>query len=187
MNDIRIISKNELSVSDIKTVIRVINDASGKELITISKDKPLAKKYTLDDGYTVYTFDINESVDGDESDSIIGGLYNTLTFDFVAEINSDIVEYDDDIEESIEESEPVKHARWVQEQVDEGWSYGLQFDESNKKNPYIRPYHQLTKTQKRVMGKSKSKLGYYGLYFPYIAGGNNDNDNGSDAGGDGGE
>lgn len=186
MNDIKIISKNELSVRDIKTVIRVINDASGKELVTISKDKPLAKKYTLDDGYTVYCFSFEEAIDGDEADSIVGGLYNTLTFDFVAEINSEVVDYDDDIEESIEESDPIKHARWVQEQVDEGWSYGLEFDESNKKNPYIRPYHQLTKTQKKMIDKSKSKLGHYGLYFPYISG-NNQDDSGSTTGGDGGE
>lgn len=185
MNDLKIISKNELSVSDIKTVIRVINDASEKELITISKEKPLAKKYTLEDGYTVYCFQFNDGITGEEADSIVGGLYNTLTFDFVAEINSDVVDYEEDIEESIEESDPVKHARWVQEQIDEGWSYGLEFDESAKKNPYIRPYHQLTKSQKKMIDKSKSKLGHYGLYFPYVAG-SNDNDSG-DAGGDGGE
>lgn len=186
MNDIKIISKNELSVRDIKTVIRVINDASGKELITISKDKPLTKKYTLDDGYTVYCFSFEQAIDGDVADSIVGGLYNILTFDFVAEINSEVVDYDEDIEESIEESDPIKHARWVQKQVDEGWSYGLQFDESNKKSPYIRPYHQLTKTQKKMIDKSKSKLGHYGLYFPYISG-NNQDDSDATAGGDGSE
>ena len=186
MNDIKIISKNELSVKDIKTVIRVINDSSGKTLITISKDKPLTKKYTLEDGYTVYTFNFEDSVNGEEADSIIGGLYNTLEFNFVAEINSEIVDYDDDIEECIEESDPIKHARWVQDQVNEGWSYGLEFDESAKKNPYIRPYHQLTKNQKKMIDKSKSKLGHYGLYFPYISG-NSENHNTSDSGGDSGE
>jgi hypothetical protein len=37
-----------------------------------------------------------------------------------------------------------------------------------------------------MIDKSKSKLGHYGLYFPYISG-NNQDDSGSTAGGDGGE
>jgi len=170
MNDLKIISKNTLSKADIKTAIHVINDSAGRDIITISSDKPLAKKYTLEDGYVVYAFSFDTPITGEEADGIIGGLYNTLVFDFVAEINSDMVEYETDIEESIEESDAVKHARWVQDQVNEGWSYGLEFNESNKKNPYIRPYHQLTKSQKSLIDKSKTKLGHYGVYYPFLVG-----------------
>lgn len=181
MNDLKIISKNTLSKTDIKTAIKVINDSAGRDIVDISSDKPLAKKFTLDDGYVVYAFSFNSAISGEEADSIIGGLYNALVFDFVAEINSDMVEYETDIEESIEESDAVKHARWVQEQVNEGWSYGIEFNESSKKNPYIRPYHQLTKSQKKLIDKSKSKLGHYGVYYPFLVGDR------EDAYGDGGD
>ena len=180
MNDLKIISKNKLSVSDIKTAIRVINDSTGRVIIDISKDKPLAKKYTVDGGYTVYAFLFNSGISGEEADSLIGGLYNTLEFDFVAEINSDVVDYEEDIEETIEEKDSVKHARWIQEQMHEGWSYGMEFNEENKKNPYIKPYHQLTKSQKKVIDKSKKKLGHYGVHFPYLVGDNKESD--TDAG-----
>ena len=176
MNDLKIISKNALSVRDIKTVISVINDSAGRIIIDTSKDKPLAKKYTLEDNYIVYSFTFNSAISGEEADAIIGGIYNTLEFDFVAEINSDMVDYEDDIEESIEESDAVQHSRWVQEQVNEGWSYGIEFNKTNKKNPYIRPYHQLTKSQKKIIDKSKAKLGHYGVHVPYLVGDGNNSD-----------
>ena len=184
MNDLKIISKNTLSVNDIKTIIKVINDSTGRTTIETSKEKPLAKKYNVDGGYTVYAFGFNSAVSGEEADSLIGGLYNTLEFDFVAEINSDIVDYEEDIDDNIEEKDSVKHSRWVQEQMDEGWSYGLEFDESNKKNPYIRPYHQLTKSQKKLIDKSKSKLGHYGVYYPYLLGDKEQSNSDVDGGGE---
>lgn len=180
MNDLKIISKNELSTGDIKTIINVINDSAGKDVISKDKNKPLAKKYSLDDSYVVYMMTFSEPISGDESDSIVGGLYNTLEFDFVVEINSDMVEYDDNIEENIEDRDQVLHARWVQEQVSDGWSYGLEFNEEKKQNPYIRPYHQLTKSQKKLIDKSKSKLGHYGIHIPYLVGDGHDEGEGGE-------
>lgn len=198
MNELRLISKEQLSKSDLKTVIKVINDSASNvdlddKVVTVSKEKPMAKRYSVDGGYNAYIIELDRAITGDEADSIIGGLYNVLAFDFVAELNSDVDECEEDYEECIEEKDSVQHSKWMQEQLEEGWSYGMEFDEDQKRSPYLRPYHQLTDNQKQVMEKSKKKLGRYGVFTPYILGGwyGNDSDNdvgGFDGGtGDGGE
>lgn len=191
MNELRLISKELLSKSDLKTVIKVINDSASNveqddTVVSLSKDKPMAKRYDVDGGYNAYIIELDRGITGDEADSIIGGLYNVLTFDFVAELNSDVDDCEEDYEECIEENDSVQHSKWMQDQLQEGWSYGMEFNEEEKRSPYLRPYHQLTGNQKEVMEKSKKKLGRYGVFAPYILGGwygNDTDDNNGDVGG----
>ena len=193
MNELRLISKEQLSKSDLKTVIKVINDSARNvdlddNVVTVTKDKPMAKRYSVDGGYNAYLIELDRAITGDEADSIIGGLYNVLSFDFVVEINSEVDDCEDDYEECVEEKESVQHSKWMQEQLQEGWSYGLEYDEDAKRSPFLRPYHQLTDSQKKVMEKSKKKLGRYGVFVPYVFAGwyGNDTDD-SDSGIDGGD
>jgi hypothetical protein len=44
----------------------------------------------------------------------------------------------------------MRHNRWVSSRVEEGWRYGLQFNQNDKTDPRLRPYHELTEKLKNI-------------------------------------
>ena len=44
----------------------------------------------------------------------------------------------------------MKHNRWIDEKLSEGWRYGLEFSEESKTDPRLQPYHQLTNKLKNI-------------------------------------
>jgi len=44
----------------------------------------------------------------------------------------------------------MRHNRWMNEKVTEGWRYGLEFSEDQKTDPRLRPYHELTDKLKNL-------------------------------------
>jgi hypothetical protein len=44
----------------------------------------------------------------------------------------------------------MRHNRWMDEKVTEGWRYGLEFNENQKTDPRLRPYHELTDKLKNL-------------------------------------
>lgn len=166
MKDLRIVIKEFLTASEIKNIIRVVNDSVGREIISKdNSERPiLAKRFTLEDGFNAYVFTFSSPITGIEADSIVGGLYTALEYDFVAEIDAESQpEFEHDFEENIEESETVKHSKWLNEKLKEGWVYGMEFNKKTKHSPYLRPYHLLTKNQKKAIQQSSAKLGFYGF------------------------
>lgn len=43
------------------------------------------------------------------------------------------------------EAAKLNHNKWLTEMSDQGWNYGIRFDQRNKKNPNLRPWDQLSK------------------------------------------
>ena len=44
----------------------------------------------------------------------------------------------------------MRHNRWMDKKVTEGWRYGLEFNENQKTDPRLRPYHELTDKLKNL-------------------------------------
>lgn len=170
MKELRFISDEQLNKENIKNIVHAINNLVVDSIIDTPKDQINATHYTLKDGSHAYTFDFNRRINSDEADNIMGGLYSTFEFDFIVEIEADIEDPETEKNKEFGEYSPVvEHSKWFLENMKEGWSYGMRFDESQKKNPYLRPYHKLTERQRKILEKSKEKLGKYGLDEDFIA------------------
>ena len=44
----------------------------------------------------------------------------------------------------------MKHNKWITEQVNQGWRYGLEYSEEEKTDPRLRPYHELSEKLKNM-------------------------------------
>lgn len=97
-----------------------------------------------------YEYAIPADVDMDDIASII---YSHLDMDFVLEIDADveITEPECSNDEEHFETLPSLHCKWVDSQMKDGWRYGIDYLPESKTNPYLVPYHQLTKRQKKNM------------------------------------
>ena len=66
-------------------------------------------------------------------------------------INFDEVDVDDSYEQYlIDNTVSTKHNRWMVEQVEEGWRYGMEYDKKEKIHPFLRPWEQLSQRDKQV-------------------------------------
>ncbi|ASV44297.1 hypothetical protein PBI_SCTP2_282 [Salicola phage SCTP-2] len=169
MKDLRFISNDELSNEQLKNIVHTVNTLADDHIITSSESQITAEHYTLNDSSHAYVFNFNRRINSDEADNIIGGLYSTFEFDFVVEIEADIENPEtEENKQFSQDSIVVEHNKWFMDNMKEGWSFGTRYDENTKKNPFLRPYHKLSKRQKKIMEQSKEKLGYYGLDESFI-------------------
>jgi hypothetical protein len=144
---IRLSMKEEFSKHDIKGIITVLKSAIANIF------KPLedgtAVIYREKDTFHVYDFSLNRAVSEAEAEVILGLLEEWTDADFTMEVTTsekyDLPEGETEIDLSA-----MKHNRWVSKQVENGWRYGLQFNENDKTDPKLRPYHELTEKLKNT-------------------------------------
>jgi hypothetical protein len=100
----------------------------------------------------IYDFRLNRGVTEEEAEVILGLITDWTDKDFIMEIttskNYDLPEGETEIDLTA-----MKHNRWMSEKVDNGWRYGLQFNEEDKTDPRLQPYQQLTDKLKNTSEK----------------------------------
>jgi hypothetical protein len=150
---IRLKMANELEKSDVRGIIVVLK----KTIVNIFQP--------LEDGTAViyhmgeeainphiYDFRLNRGVTEEEAEVILGLVTDWTDKDFIMEIttskNYDLPEGETEVDLTA-----MKHNRWMSEKVDNGWRYGLQFNEENMTDPRLQPYHQLTDKLKNISEK----------------------------------
>ena len=91
----------------------------------------------------IYDFRLNRGVSETEAEVILGLITDWTDEDFIMEITTteDYLLPEGETEVDLT---AMKHNRWMSEKVDNGWRYGLQFNEDDKTDPRLRPYQQLT-------------------------------------------
>jgi len=144
---------NELEKSDVRGIIVVLK----KTIVNIFQP--------LEDGTAViyhmgeeainphiYDFRLNRGVTEEEAEVILGLVTDWTDKDFIMEIttskNYDLPEGETEVDLTA-----MKHNRWMSEKVENGWRYGLQFNEENMTDPRLQPYHQLTDKLKNISEK----------------------------------
>tara|TARA_B110000858_G_C17781987_1_gene465226 strand:+ start:156 stop:599 length:444 start_codon:yes stop_codon:yes gene_type:complete len=100
----------------------------------------------------IYDFRLNRGVDEAEAEVILGLITDWTDEDFIMEITTN-KNYDLPEGETEADITSMKHNRWMSEKVDNGWRYGLQFNEETKTDPRLRPYEQLTDRLKNTSEK----------------------------------
>jgi len=152
----------KLDKSKVINIGSIINTVFSKKVIG-GKGKKICSSSQDGDGYH-YTYEFQSSNDEDHCDVLANELYNKLDFDFELQIECDIDEdylepCDDTGVMLIDDDDSVKHSKWASKCVDEGWTYGSVYNKKDKKSPFLKPYHSLSETQKKVLIKSKDKHG----------------------------
>lgn len=163
--DIEIIltSEYKLEKSDVINTAKVINTVF-QEKVVGGKGRKIASTSHDGDGHH-YTFTITSTNDEGVCDVLANELYNKLDFDFELQIDCDIDEdYLEPCDDSdgvmlIDDEHTVKHSKWVSECVNEGWTFGTDYSKSKKTSPFLKPYHTLSETQKKVLKRSTRKHG----------------------------
>ena len=147
---IRLKMASELEKSDVSGIITVLKKA------VVNIFQPLedgtAVIYHMGDeamNQHIYDFRLNRAVSEAEAEVILELLTEWTDDDFIMEIttseNYDIPGDDTEIDLS-----SMKHNRWIDEKLDKGWRYGLEFSEDSKTDPRLQPYHQLTNKLKNT-------------------------------------
>lgn len=141
----RVIFDEPLNKHDVKGIISILKQ--GLPNIFSPTEEGTAVIYRSRNHRHVYDFNFVRNVDEAEAEAILGILNNWTESDYEMEVTTteryDLPDCDCD-----QDLDMIKHNRWIQQQVDAGWRYGLVYNESLKTDPKLRPYHDLTPKQK---------------------------------------
>jgi len=147
---IRLKMTQELPKTDISGIINVLKNA------VVNIFQPLedgtAVIYHMGDeamNQHIYDFRLNRSVTEAEAEVVLELLTEWTDDDFIMEIttseNYDIPGDDPEIDLT-----GMKHNRWIDDKLNKGWRYGLEFSKENRTDPRLQPYHQLTDKLKNI-------------------------------------
>ena len=144
---IRLMMKEEWNKHDIKGVITVLKKAVAN--IFEPTEDGTAVVYHMKDNFHVYDFRMNRSVTEAEAEVILKLLQDWTSEDFTMEITTsekyDIPEGETEVDLTV-----MRHNRWVEGRVADGWRYGLVYNVKEKTDPRLRPYHELTEKLKNL-------------------------------------
>jgi hypothetical protein len=135
---------DELQKTDISGIINVLK----KTIVNIFQplEDGTAVIYHMGDEAInphIYDFRLNRSVSEAEAEVILGLITDWTDDDFIMEITTS-ENYDIPNDETEIDLSSMKHNRWIDDKVSDGWRYGLNFDKDDKVDPRLQPYHQLT-------------------------------------------
>ena len=147
---IRLKMSKELEKTDISGVIKVLKKAI-VNIFQPLEDGTAVIYHMGDDAINphIYDFRLNRGVTEAEAEVILELITEWTNNDFIMEIttseNYDIPGDDTEIDLS-----SLKHNRWIDEKLNNGWRYGLEFNKEEKTDPRLQPYHQLTNKLKNT-------------------------------------
>lgn len=144
---LRLALDEELGTHDIKGIITVLEKTIAN--IFEATEDGTAVIYHTFDNKNMYDFRLNRSVTEAEAEVILGLINEWTQDDYSMEITTS-EKYDLPEGETEADITAMKHNRWLSERVSEGWRYGLEFNESDKTDPRLRPYHELSEKLKNM-------------------------------------
>lgn len=144
---LRLALDEELGTHDIKGIITVLEKTIAN--IFEATEDGTAVIYHTFDNKNMYDFRLNRSVTEAEAEVILGLINEWIQDDYSMEITTS-EKYDLPEGEIEADITAMKHNRWLSERVSEGWRYGLEFNETDKTDPRLRPYHELSEKLKNM-------------------------------------
>ena len=143
----RIAVAEELEKHDIHGIVTVLEKAIAN-IFEASEDGTAVIYHKFDDMH-LYDFRMNRSVTEAEAEVILGLLNEWTDLDYTMEITTS-EKYDLPEGEYETDLTSMKHNKWITEQVNQGWRYGLEYSEEEKTDPRLRPYHELSEKLKNM-------------------------------------
>lgn len=146
-NYIRLRMNEALSKHDIRGFITVMKKTIPNVFSPLTEGTAVV--YRTSNGAHFYDFKLDRNVTEAEAEVILELVNEWTESDYELEVTTS-EKYDlpeGDYEQDIT---AMKHNQWVQKQVDNGWRYGLVFNENMKTDPRLRPYHELSEKLKNM-------------------------------------
>lgn len=148
----------------------------GPDAIMAGDDDTNNLMLAMQDTEYLYIIPLVRHLTADEAERIVEGYMRVTEHDFQIE-SSNVYrskanfghpfEYDVQMDDGAREiimltMERQNHNKWITEQQDNGWRFGLNFDQVNKTHPAMRPWDDLPESYKRRrMTEDKELLDYY--------------------------
>ena len=142
---IRIQLNEELDKHDITGILMVLE----KSITNIFDVDKKEVNYHTEDNKHLYDFKIERSLTEAEGEAILHVIEKWTSNDFLLEVTTTEDYFLPENEYEIDMTS-MRHNRWMNEKVTEGWRYGLEFSEDQKTDPRLRPYHELTDKLKNL-------------------------------------
>jgi hypothetical protein len=143
----RIKLDNPLSKHDIRGLISVIEKTIPNVFNPLKEGTAVV--YRTKNEAHFYDFKLDKNVTEAEAEIVFGLISEWTKGDFEFEITT-TEKYNLPEGELEADLTAMKHNQWIQKQVDDGWRYGLVFNENLKTDPRLRPYHELTEKLKNI-------------------------------------
>lgn len=166
--DITLVVDDELSNEEIKGFLTLVRDNGPEGIINpytkMKSDGTKANIFIVhsvaDNGYK-YQVPLKRNLTGNELEVIVNEWADIFEGDFDIEASSPVlrmqdlsmfqeVEIDEDYEKiALNVENNIKHQRWMDKQVNEGWRYGMKHNIEEKTSPLMRPWEQLSEKHKQ--------------------------------------
>ena len=166
--DITLVTSDELSNAEIKGFLTLVRDNGPEGIINpytkMKSDGTKANIFIVhsvaDNGYK-YQVPLKRNLTGNELEVIVNEWADIFEGDFDIEASSPVlrmqdlsmfqeVEIDEDYEKiALNVENNIKHQRWMDKQVNEGWRYGMKHNVEEKTSPLMRPWEQLSEKHKQ--------------------------------------
>lgn len=161
--DITLVTPDELSNEEIKGFLTLVRDNGPEGIINpytkMKSDGTKANIFIVqsvtDAGFR-YQLPLKRNLTGDELERIVKEWVDIFEGDFDIEASSPVlrmqdlsmfqeVEVDEDYEKiALNVENNIKHQRWMDKQISEGWRYGMKHNVEEKTSPLLRPWEQLS-------------------------------------------
>ena len=167
-HDITLIVKNQLPASEIEAWLDCIEEIGPEGVIAGTSDfkddklvqEEVVEHYNYNDDEWRYIIPLTRNVTQKEGKKIVDewAEYFTNDFEITSSSNAvspidfdqfDVVDVDEYYEREYQKTtEEAVHNKWVLEQIESGWRFGVSYNKDSKMSPFIKAWHELTNNQK---------------------------------------
>ncbi len=179
----RLLTDVELNPKQKQVWYRVVEQFLGAEYSTQPENfldtlTSQRDEFEGDDDYPyVYVVYLNDDVDPSVAEQIVMLWNDVYPRDFEIESSAEYdpdcddcdVEIDDAMHEEIQRrASKFLHNRWVENQVNEGWRYGIQTNNQNKTSPRMRDWDNLREEYRRELVMDRDQATKFFKTYPHL-------------------
>lgn len=167
-HDITLIVKNQIPASEIEAWLDCVEEIGPEGVIAGTSDfkddelvqEEVVEHYNYNDDEWRYIIPLTRNVTQKEGKKIVDewAKYFTNDFEITSSSNAvspidfdqfDVVDVDEYYEREYQKTtEEAVHNKWVLEQIENGWRFGVSYNKDSKMSPFIKAWHELTNNQK---------------------------------------
>ena len=167
-HDITLIVKNQLPADEVEAWLDCVEEIGPEGVIAGTSDfkddklvqEEVVEHYNYNDDEWRYIIPLTRNVTQKEGKKIVDewAEYFPNDFEITSSSNAvspidfdqfDVVDVDEYYEREYQKTTTeAVHNKWVLEQIENGWRFGVSYDKDSKISPFIKAWHDLTNKQK---------------------------------------
>ena len=167
-HDITLIVKKQLPATEVEAWLDCVEEIGPEGVIAGTSDfkddklvqEEVVEHYNYNDDEWRYIIPLTRNVTQKEGKKIVDEWADYFPNDFEITSSSnavspidfdqfDVVDVDEYYEREYQKTtEEAVHNKWVLEQIENGWRFGVSYNKDSKISPFIKPWHDLTNKQK---------------------------------------